>query len=162
MSSELSFIRHLGVTQFHKVSLPQLTSATLIRGRLPSSTPSSETGGRAKISPADFPRRETHFLNGVQCGFRWSSWEVGCSPCRYRFHPSCSGSHFYGVTHPGQEQVLQEEPQRSSAVFSFASIPTHIKTWAGLETRSLKATPSPQHLKTEIQALYPPFSQSLL
>lgn len=82
-----------------------------------------ETGGRAKFSPADFPRRETHVLNGVQCGYRQSSWEVGCSPHRYRFHWSCSGSHLYGVTNPGQNRFYRKSHSAAQLCFPLRPFP---------------------------------------
>lgn len=100
VSCELSFIRHLGVTQFHKLAshgwhtdwhqqlLPNDTSPVLLLSLI------SER--RAKFSTADFPRGETHFLYKAQCEFRWyflgsqSLWiQVRISP------EAVPGSHFY-------------------------------------------------------------------
>lgn len=105
VSCELSFIRHLGVTQFHKLAshgwhtdwhqqlLPNDTSPVLLLSLI------SER--RAKFSTADFPRGETHFLYKAQCEFRWyflgsqSLWiQVRISP------EAVPGSHFYWVYSP--------------------------------------------------------------
>lgn len=81
-----------------------------------------------------FPEEKLIFKRGYSVGSD-TSWEVSGFESR---HQSTGGGprepFLPGFTHPGHEQVLQEEPQTTSAVFSFASIPTHIKTRAGLET----------------------------
>lgn len=141
VSSAWSFLRHLGVTQFHKPSLPRLTRSwhqQFLQVTPPRFHSFLHLERTAKFSLADFPGRGMPFPHGVWGRFRWyflgskllwNQAQISLEAGRRR---RCSR-----FTHPGREQVRQEEPQCSSAVFSFASIPTHIKTRAGLETWSL-------------------------
>lgn len=75
VSSERSFIRHLGVTQFHKQSLPRLTRywhQQLQRVTPPQFHSFLRSGRkRAKFSLAALPRRETQSFKWAVAWLRW-------------------------------------------------------------------------------------------
>lgn len=128
-----------------------LTSATLLRDTSRVPLLSRHQGEDIRVVFSRFSQEiDTVFNWGYRLDLDGVSWEVSCFESRDKFHQRLGeGDVSPGLLTLAHEQVLQEEPQCSSAVFSFASIPTHRKTRAGLATWSLKATTSPSyHLQT--------------
>lgn len=140
-SSELSFLRHLlRCNLVSQTSLPRLTHRLLtdisnLNGVTPPTlTPSSHQWEESKLLIGRFfPEEKLIFKRGYSVGSD-TSWEVNGFESRHQFTGGSPREPFLPrFTHSGHEQVLQEEPQSTSVVFSFASVPTHIKTRVGLE-----------------------------